>query len=185
MRLALIVALTGLASTAQAEEEAPLWAVGEGSRLEFSIDASGETVQAQFQEFDAEIQFSPDALAAARFLVVVDVESVDTGDPSRDELLVSAEFFETFRWPEARFEAEEFRHVEGDRFEALGQLTMRDQTHPLTLPFSFSAEGSSAELAGDVEISRLRYGVGQGDWESTDWVAEEARVSFQLKLTQT
>jgi hypothetical protein len=37
-------------------------------------------------------------------------------------------------------------------------------------------------MTGRVGIKRLEYGVGQGDWKSTEWVKDDVLVTFSLKL---
>ena len=37
-------------------------------------------------------------------------------------------------------------------------------------------------LAGRAPIKRLEFGVGQGEWKSTEWVKDEVLVTFSLKL---
>ena len=37
-------------------------------------------------------------------------------------------------------------------------------------------------MTGKTLIKRLDYGVGQGDWKSTEWVGNEVNVTFNLRL---
>jgi hypothetical protein len=37
-------------------------------------------------------------------------------------------------------------------------------------------------LTGRYTLKRLEYGVGQGDWKSTEWVKDDVIVTFSLKL---
>jgi len=37
-------------------------------------------------------------------------------------------------------------------------------------------------LAGKTTIRRLDFGIGQGDWRSTEWVANEVDVSWSVRL---
>jgi len=37
-------------------------------------------------------------------------------------------------------------------------------------------------MAGKTVIRRLDFGVGQGDWKSTEWVGNEVTVTFNLRL---
>jgi len=39
-------------------------------------------------------------------------------------------------------------------------------------------------LKGQFAIRRLDFGVGQGDWKSTEWVANDVTISFALRLPQ-
>ena len=46
----------------------------------------------------------------------------------------------------------------------------------------FIPANGSAKLVGTAQIKRLDFGAGQGDWKSTEWVADPVRISFALML---
>jgi polyisoprenoid-binding protein YceI len=48
--------------------------------------------------------------------------------------------------------------------------------------FKFRRGASGATLAGTAELKRLDFGVGHGDWKSTEWVADAVKVAFSLSL---
>ena len=154
------------------------------SRLEFSATLAGGDFDGAFRRFKADIDFDPADLAGSRFGVEIDTASADTGDAERDLALKGADFFAVERWPSARFSAERFDALGNGRFEALGKLTIRDTTREIRLPFGFKpvADGARAELEGGVAIRRLDYGVGQGEWQDTQWVGDEVRIRFTLLL---
>jgi polyisoprenoid-binding protein YceI len=182
-RLALAALLLG-AGCAQA---APAWTTyAARSRLGFTATQAGGDFDGTFRRFDARIAFDPSDLAGSRFEVVIETGSADTGDADRDALLDGSEFFAVARWPTARFTAGRFVALADGRFEAEGELTLRDVTRRIRLPFTFrrSDDGLRAELAGGIAIRRLDYGVGQGEWRDTQWVGDEVRIRFELQLTR-
>ena len=182
-RIALFTAGTLLASGG-AYGDAPLWTVAAESHLGYELLFAGSEVDGEFTGFDARIQFDPEMLDTSRFLVVVDLQFIETEDEEHSTALRGPEFFEIDVFPVARFEAAEFRHIAANQFEGTGQLTIRDRTLPLVLPFSFDTNGAGATLAGEVVISRLEFGVGKGDWQFTDWMDEFVTVRYQLLLTR-
>ena len=154
------------------------------SRLEFTATLAGGDFDGAFRRFKAEIEFDPSDLAGSRFRIEIDTASADTGDADRDVALEGADFFAVERWPSARFAADRFVALGNGRFEALGRLTIRDNSREIRLPFSFkpAADGTHAGLAGGTTIRRLDYGVGQGEWQDTQWLADEVRIRFTLQL---
>jgi polyisoprenoid-binding protein YceI len=40
------------------------------------------------------------------------------------------------------------------------------------------------ELSGATSIKRLDYGVGQGDWQSTEGVADEVEIQYKVALVK-
>jgi len=68
----------------------------------------------------------------------------------------------------------------------VGKLTIRDASRDVKIPLTFktATEGGKqvGTMTGEVIIKRLDYGVGQGEWKSTEWVDNEVTVKFSLKL---
>lgn len=182
-RFALFTVVALLASGG-AYGDASLWTVEADSYLGYELLFAGNDVDGEFTGFDAHIQFGPDMLDTSLFLIIVDLQFIETEDEEHSTALRGPEFFEIDVFPEARFEAVEFRHVAANQYEAIGQLTIRDRTIPLSLPFTFDTNDAGATLAGQVVISRLEYGVGKGDWQFTDWMDEFVTVGYHLLLSQ-
>jgi len=154
------------------------------SRLEFTGTLAGGTFDGRFTRFEPRITFDPGDLAGSRFEVIVDTSSADTSDPERDAALKGLEFFAVERWPQARFEAREFSAAGPGRYRARGRLTLRDMTREVVLEFRYSqaANGRTATLEGETTLRRLLFGVGQGEWRDTEWLADEVQVRFSLAL---
>lgn len=179
--IALAALLIGMNATVYAQA-APAWMVSEGSTLTFVAIQQGAPFQGRFDSFAADIAFAPDALESSRIVVTVELSSVNTQYAQRDEVLQMPEFFHVERWPRGRFEAAAFRALGGSDYAAVGMLTLRDQTYPLEVPFRFERDGAKATLTGEVVISRLRFGIGQGEWSDTAWIGADVTVSFTLNL---
>lgn len=155
-----------------------------GSRLDFTATQAGGEFDGSFRRFRAEITFDPADLAGSRFQVEIETASAATGDRDRDQTLAGGDFFAASRWPKARFEADRFIALGGDRYEARGRLTIRDVTREVRLPFRFqpAAGGAEAAMTGGTSIRRLDFGVGQGEWMDTALVGNEVRIRFALRL---
>jgi polyisoprenoid-binding protein YceI len=180
-RTACFVLLLSACAVAQA---ATRWAVDASrSSLEFTATQAGAQFDGRFARFTPEIAFDPAELAGSRFRVLVETESVETGDRERDATLRSNEFFAVERWPNSQFSTTGFRSSGSGRFEAAGTLTLRDVTRPVALTFTFRPRSDgTAELAGEATIRRLDFGVGQGEWQDTKWVGNEVVIRFRLQL---
>lgn len=167
------------------------WAIQEGSALGFIAQQQGSDVAGSFANFDAEILFDVDDLENSRLSVEIDATSITTGHTDRDQTLNSASFFETKKWPAATFRSKKITAIGDGQFEALADLTMRDVTKEVTLPFTLEIQGDpddpSRELAhakGDLPILRLDYGIGQGDWTSTATVADEVVITIDITASR-
>ncbi|KPF68063.1 hypothetical protein IP84_11385 [beta proteobacterium AAP99] len=116
--------------------------------------------------------------------VDLDIASVSTGVAEFDDSLRGPRFFDTAQFPDARFEGRTLR-FEGDRLvEVVGEMTLRGQTHPLTLRSGgircYVHPIRNAEFCGgDFEgtISRGRYGMNFG-WP---FVGDNVRLLIQIE----
>jgi len=106
--------------------------------------------------------------------------SAATGDDQRDQSLPSGDFFDTAAHPKATFTATKFRKTGEDKFIADGTLGLRGVKKPLSLPFSLKIDGDTATARGVTTLDRTTFGVGQGEWASTDEIAAKVKVSFAI-----
>jgi polyisoprenoid-binding protein YceI len=167
------------------------WSIEDASTIGFTATQQGQPVDGRFERFTAEIVLDPAALEGSRIDVVIDTGSIATGHKDRDAALRSASLFEVERWPTARFTSEEIVHEQGDRYLARGQLTIRDVTREVTLPFELTigpdpdaADRLRAQAQGELSIARLEYGVGQGDFASTRTVGDEVVIRIAIDATR-
>lgn len=118
------------------------------SSIEFQVKHLGiANVKGQFQEFEGMLVSGPDG---ARARGTVNVASVDTREPQRDEHLRSADFFEVERFPQISFESTTLRGLDDEDFEIDGQLTIHGVTRPVTLKATL--EGSETDHQGNDRI---------------------------------
>ena len=61
-------------------------------------------------------------------------------------------------------------------------MTLRGVTKDVPIDFQFVATSGGAKLTGTAKLKRLDFGVGQGDWKSTEWVGDAVNVAFSLVL---
>ena len=173
-----------IAEVAETPAEASKWRVTQGSTLGFSTTWGGQAVEGRFDKWTADIAFSPEALDRSRVRVTVDLASVATGDPQRDVALPGADFFDVAEHPKAVFTADRFEAAGGDRYVARGQLSVRGVSRPVRLPFTVKIDGDKARMSGVTSLDRTAFGVGQGEWQATDQIPAEVKVSIQLTATR-
>ena len=182
--LALLAALA-LGPTAR-DATAAAWTIDPAhSELTFHSRLAGGEFAGRFERFEATIRFDPADLAHSSLLVVVDLLGARTGDTDRDTALQGSDFFQTTRWPKGTFTSTGIRSLGGGRYEATGKLTLRDVNRDVRVQFRFDSpapSGSAAHMVGSSVVRRLEFGVGQGDWRSTEWLDDAVRVEFDLAL---
>lgn len=180
-RVVVLAALLTAAAPALAAE----WQINhEQSRLGFTATQQGGEFNGQFDRFKATMRFDPADLDDSKFDVTVDVTSVNTGSSQRDRHLPNEEWFNTEDYPKATFVTTAFRQVGEKAYEADGKLTIKGNTHPITLPFTWTINDDSATMDGKVSLDRTRYNVGTGEWSAGDTVGTTVTVHVDLQLTR-
>lgn len=151
------------------------------SSLTYTFVQAGAQNQGQFKSFT--VSFDP---AAGRLDVVVDMRSFDTGDQQRNGILGGSDLFDVAQYPQSRFTASRIDRTAAG-YDAIGTLTLRGVTRNVTIPFSWrtaTVQGHAVGyLSGQMTLRRLDFGVGQGQWQSTDAVGNEVTVHYSLTLT--
>jgi polyisoprenoid-binding protein YceI len=155
-----------------------------GASLTFAFVQAGAENSGAFRQFATELQYDPNQLATSSLKVTVQIASLDTQDKDRDTELQGADLFDAKKYPTAQFVASSFAKGANGRVEAVGKLTLRGVTQDLRLPLSIQSTANGVELSGETTIKRLEYGVGQGDWKSTEWVGDEVKLQYKVPLAK-
>ncbi|MFN3524256.1 MAG: YceI family protein, partial [Phenylobacterium sp.] len=172
------------AETQAAAAEPVRWAVAPGSTLAFATTWGGTPIEGRFTRWTGDILFSPQALDASKVSISIDLASAETGDAQRDQMLPSADWFDAEAHPRATYTAERFEARGQDRYVAKGRLTLRGVSRPLDLPFELKIDGDKARARGVTTLDRTAFGVGQGEWQSTDQIPAGVKVSVDVRASR-
>jgi polyisoprenoid-binding protein YceI len=151
------------------------------SRLEFVGVQAGADFKGAFHKFTAAVEFAPDALANSFIDVQIDLNSADTMDKDRDSTIRGKDVFDAAHFPAAHYLAKSISKT-AVGFTAVGALTLHGITKDVPIDFQYTPAAGGAKLEGSAKLKRLDFGVGQGDWKSTEWVADGVKVNFSLVL---
>jgi polyisoprenoid-binding protein YceI len=155
------------------------------STLEFAFVQAGAQNKGRFPKLAVNLNFDADNLAASRLDVTVEVAALDTGDQERDDTLREADLFNVAKFPQAHFTASQISKT-ATGYDASGTLLLRGVARPMHVPFTLRSATEQGRrvlyMTGKTLIKRLDFGVGEGDWKSTEWVGNEVTVTFNLRL---
>jgi polyisoprenoid-binding protein YceI len=151
------------------------------SRLDFIGVQAGAEFRGTFHKFTAAVDFAPDALANSHFDVQIDLSSLDSQDKDRDQTIRGADIFDIAHFPTAHYATRSFAKTPAG-YSAVGALTLHGVTKDVPIDFQFVPAAGGAKLEGTAKLKRLEFGVGKGDWKSTEWIKDEVKVSFALVL---
>ena len=127
------------------------------------------TVTGAFGDFTGNVTYDPADMAAFKADAAIQVKSIDTRQPKRDDHLRSADFFDAEKFPTITFMAKKL-DKEGAQMLMAGDLTMKGVTKEVSV--SVSIEGpvkgmggaSVIGLSGSFILNRQDYGV---SWNKT------------------
>ena len=182
---ALSACLVLFASAASAADTVPRYVQAPaGSSLTFTFVQEGAASQGSFKQFTTELHYDEKSPATGSLNVKVQVGSVDTQDKDRNEIITGADLFDAQKFPTAQYAATSFAKRADGGLDAVGKLTLRGVTKDLRLPLKITRTAAGLELTGEAAIKRLDYGVGQGDWKSTESVGDEVKIQYKVSLVK-
>lgn len=149
-------------------------------------------VRGTFDSFQGTATLDAENPAASTVNVTIDVASIDTRSADRDAHLRSADFFEVDRYPTMTFVSTAIELVDAETVSITGDLTIRDITRPVTIPFTFN--GSQTDpwgqlrigFEGAVEVLRKDWGLTWNTALETGGVlvSEKARLEFDISAVR-
>ena len=143
-------------------------------------------VRGRFDKFEGTIVTAPDPLQSS-VTADVDLSSVNTGAPDRDNHIRSADFFEVESHPTLTFRSTGVRQDGGD-FLLDGDLTIRGTTRPVTLKLEVNGFGPDAYggtrvgFSATTEINRNDFGVSYNGPIPGGGVAVSEKVTVSLEI---
>lgn len=158
----------------------PEWKiVPDKSRLTFTATQNNAPVIGEFKSFDGEIHFDPNELKTSRVRIIINIASIKTSYGEVATTLESPEWFNSKKFPKAIFESRSFRHINKNSYEAEGTLKILDKTVPITLTFVLDQfTDKKAHVTGKAQLKRSAFGIGTGNWASTDEIKDEVEIDF-------
>ncbi len=163
------------------------------STVQFKVRHLGiSTVTGSFGEYDATVMMEGEDLSTLSATATFNVASIDTGVERRDGHLKSDDFFSAETYPEMTFESTGVRNIDGNDFELVGNLTIRDVTKEVVLEGELlgvtpGMQGETrAGIEAEAKINRKEFGL---TWDriteaGSIVVSEDVRIILELQLVQ-
>ena len=141
-------------------------------------------VTGTFTKFSAAaLQFDAEHLDQAHAEILVDTGSYDLGDADYNAEVRKKEWFDSAAFPQARFVTEHVEKLADGRYQASGQLTIKNKSQPLSVSFTTTADGDKILYTGEATLSRAAYDIGDAEWN--DVLEDKVIVRFKLALPKS
>lgn len=178
----LISAVMAAMSVAPALAETALWRIQpDASTITITFDVDGDLREGTFETFRGEARFDPAALDQAQLRFEIDTASIELNEPFATDFVKSIDWLFVEEHPTAIYELRRLDLIEGDRFRAIGVLTLRGATNPVAGELTLTLEDASARADGGASFGRKDFGVGVGF--STLFVEIGPKIGVAFYLT--
>lgn len=173
---------------------APTWTIDRShSAVNFQIRHFFTPVPGMFETWGGTIQFDANNLEGSKIDISIDIESVNTKNDRRDAHLRNADFFDAEKYPTMTFVSSTIRSTGENTFIATGDLTIKDVTQAIELPFEFlgamahpgRANTTVAGFKANYSLLRNEFGVGAGDYIQTAVIGNEVSIEVLLEVLNT
>jgi polyisoprenoid-binding protein YceI len=143
-------------------------------------------VRGHFRDFSGVITVAPNPLDST-VEASVDLASIDTGDPGRDEHLRSADFFSVDQHPQMTFATSGLKE-DGDDYVLYGDLTINGVSKQIELDLEFEGVqqdpwgGTRAAFTAHTDVSRKDWGIEWNAALETGGVVVGDKVRIELEI---
>lgn len=166
-----LIAIALCASAFKVATNVPLWKVKEDA---YSVKFTSKKFDGTFKGLKSELLFDENNLAASKLTATIDANTINTGNGMRNGHAKKRLDAKTF--PTVKFESSSIiKNTNG--YEAIGNLTIKDVTKQIKIPFTFSKTADGGVFAGTFSVKPAEYNVTKGGTPEV--------LDFQLNIPVT
>jgi polyisoprenoid-binding protein YceI len=145
-------------------------------------------VRGQFKKWSATLTFDPKDPTRSTVAVQIDASSIDTREPQRDAHLRAADFLDSENFASISFKSRRIDAAGNGRYRLVGDLTIRGDTHEVTLDVEQTGAGKDPwgnerlgfSLTGS--ISRAEWGLKWNQVLEAGGVLVSDKVEIEAEL---
>jgi len=150
------------------------------SAITFEIKNLGLNTGGSLGGLQTTIQFDPANLTSSSIEASVDVNAINTGSDTKDTHLKSADFFDVARFPKITMKSVSFKHKSGNNYTGVFNLTMKDHSKTIQVPFTYAETATSGSFKGSFRLNRIDFGVG----EKSMIMASDVTVNIEVEIAK-
>jgi polyisoprenoid-binding protein YceI len=146
-------------------------------------------VEGLFSKMAGLVLFDPPGLGQFSVEAEIEVNSLTTGHPERDEHLRSADYFDAEKYPKIFFKSTNVVPTGGNRGKVTGDLTIRGIKRPVTLDFEFFGPVKSpfsgkscVGFSATGRVNREEYGMTWNQVMESGGVVMGKEVQIQMEV---
>lgn len=184
-RLSAAIAMALVLGAAAPSAQAALWVVDPAaSRLEITYRENGEPQPGTFSRFSGEGEFDPARPGAATLTLVFETASIELADRFRSEFVQSEAWFDSRRFPEARFDLDRLEPLGDDLYRAVGTLTIKDVSRAIEIDLTLRVADGRTTAEGAVGFDRIDFRLGDTTGGFLIDIGRQIDVRFALTAVE-
>ncbi len=146
-------------------------------------------VRGAFNEFEGNVVVDADDFTKSTANLAIEAASIDTRNEQRDGHLRSNDFLAMDEYPQITFASSTVNQTGPTGFELVGDLTIKDVTKPVTIPFEFEGLATDpfgnmrAGFEGQVSVNRKDYGITWNAALETGGVLVSDKIGLEFEVS--
>jgi polyisoprenoid-binding protein YceI len=160
------------------------------SRLGFvARHAMVTKVRGAFNDFEGTAHLDGNDPSKSYASVSIDVASVDTRQPQRDDHLRTNDFFDAPSYPKITFVSTTVEKVNDETFRMTGDLTIKDVTKSVSIDFDYNGSATDpygnqrVGFEGSTVINRKDFGVNFNAVLETGGVMVSEKITLEFEIS--
>ena len=149
----------------------------ESTRISFVIKNAGLNVNGSIGGLEGTMTIDSTSQLISKIEGTLDANTILTGINLRDNHLKKKDYFNVKDFPRIIMTSTEIKKIGRRKYTGVFDLTVKDITKKVTVPFSLSETGNIYKLNGEFSINRLDYGLGESSIVLSDNVTITLEVS--------
>ncbi len=145
----------------------------------YNIKFTGVKSEGTFSGLTGKIIFSKNDLEHSSINVSVNVNSIKTGNNTKDDHAKGAGWLDAKKHPKISFASTSFQKKE-NQFVVIGLLELHGVRKEVTIPFTFDETKSTPEFSGEFDVNMSDYGVKGGGMGFM--MDKKVRVSLRIPV---
>lgn len=150
------------------------------SSITFQIKNLGFMTHGTFGGLQADIKFDPAKPEASSIDATIDANTVNTDNDMRDNHLKEDGFFDVAKYPRITLKSIALKHKSGNNYDGQFNLTIKDKTRAVDIPFTYTEATNTAEFKGILKIKRTDFGIGG----SSMIMSNDVQVDIDVKTSK-
>jgi len=151
----------------------------ENAKVSFKINGPFGTVNGNFTGLQTVIQFDENNLSGSSLTASIDAKTVSTGVGLRNKhLREEQQWFNTDKYPRISFHSKKIEKSTNG-FTAFGELTIKEVSKTVEIPFTFSLKDNTGLFKGAFTIKREDYKLGNSGGGS---VGSDVTITLEIPV---